>query len=109
MSEETDLLREIRDLLRLLAEPAIAKRDERLRGALLQIVGKSKAKAKAVHLMDGTRAQATICKESGIDHAALSRLTKALRTESLVAEDEKHPRLAIQVPANFFEDSGVRE
>jgi hypothetical protein len=42
MNEQTELLRQIRDLLLVMAEPALAKRDERLRASLLEIVGKSK-------------------------------------------------------------------
>jgi hypothetical protein len=105
MTEDTELLREIRDLLLVIAEPALAKRDERLREALTQIVGKSKAKAKAVVLMDGSRNQATIKKESGIDFGALSRCVKALRTASLIRKDDQHPRLVITIPPNFFENS----
>jgi hypothetical protein len=82
MHEQTELLREMRDLLLVIAEPALAKRDERLRASLLDIVGKSKAKAQATLLMDGLRSQAAICKESGIDKGALSRLTKALRAQA---------------------------
>ena len=87
MSEDTEILREIRDLLRLMAEPALAKRDERLRTLLQQIIGKSKQKAEAVVLMDATRSQATIRKDCGIDHGNLSRLVKALRDAELI----RHP------------------
>lgn len=61
--EQTELLREMRDLLRVMAEPALAKRDEGFRGALTKLVGTSRARAKAVSLMDGSKTQATICKE----------------------------------------------
>lgn len=101
MSEETELLREIRDLLRVIAEPALAKRDERLRTSLQQIVGKSKAKAQAVLLMDGSRNQTDIRKQCGIDQGDLSRLIKALRAETLIADD-KLPKLAISIPPNFL-------
>ena len=40
MTEDTELLREIRDLLLVMAEPGLAKRDERLREVLIEIVGK---------------------------------------------------------------------
>jgi DNA-binding MarR family transcriptional regulator len=104
MTTDTQLLREIRDLLQVIAEPALAKRDERLRQALLDVVGTSKAKAKAVLLMDGSRAQADIKKESGIDFGALSRCVKELRAAGLISkEDDKHPKLVIAIPANFFE------
>ena len=102
MSEDTKLLREMRDLLLVMAEPALAKRDERLRAALGDIVGKSKPRAKAVLLMDGTRSQSSIKNESGIDAGDLSRCVKALREASLLGRDE-NPKLVIAIPPNFFE------
>ncbi len=105
MNEQTELLREMRDLLRVMAEPALAKRDEKLRAALLDVVGKSKAKANAVLLMDGSRNQSGIRKESEIDQGDLSRLTKALRAKALIAADEKLPKLTISIPPNFFDNS----
>ena len=96
----------MRDLLRVIAEPALAQRDERLRASLVEIVGKSKGKAKAVLLMDGSRSQAAICKESGIDDGNLSRLVKALRAKALIAADEKQLKLVISIPPHFFENSG---
>jgi hypothetical protein len=104
MDEQTELLREIVELLRLIAEPAIATRDEKRRAALSEIVGRGKSKAKAVSLMDGQKNQATICKEAGIDQGALSRLTKALRTAGLIANDDKPPKLVIPLPPNFMEN-----
>src|SRR5206468_11392796 len=99
MTEDTELLREIRDLLLVMAEPALAKRDERLREALTEIGGKSKARAKAVLLMDGSRPQAVIKKESGIDAGNLSRTVKALRETNLIVKgDDKHPKLVITIP-----------
>lgn len=103
MSEDTEFLREIRDLLRLIAEPALAKRDERLRSSLRQIIGKSKQKAEAVVLMDGTRSQADIRKECGIDDGNLSRLVKALRDSELIGTEDKHLKLAFPVPSNLPE------
>ncbi len=105
MTEQTELLREMRDLLRVIAEPALAKRDERLRASLLEIVGKSKPKANAVTLMDGARTQTAIRKETGIDHAQLSRLVKALRNASLLVANSNHPKLVITVPPSSFEES----
>ncbi|QWG19334.1 hypothetical protein KMZ68_05615 [Bradyrhizobium sediminis] len=93
MSDDTEILREIRDLLRLIAEPALAKRDERLRASLQELVGKSKQKAEAVVLMDGTRSQADIRKAAGIDQGNLSRLVTALRQTELIGPDEKRPEL----------------
>ena len=103
MDEQTELLREMRDLLRVIAEPALAERDKRRRASLVAAVGKGKAKAKAVALMDGSRNQSTICKESGIDQGQLSRLEKALRASGLLKPDQKNPALLISIPPNFFE------
>lgn len=102
MGEDTELLIEIRDLLRLMAEPALAKRDSKLRALLLQIVGKSKRKADAVVLMDGTRSQTAIRKECGIDMGDLSRLVKAMREANLIGADD-NPKTVFPIPPNFIE------
>lgn len=106
MSEDTEILREIRDLLRLVAEPALAKRDERLRTSLQEVVGKSKQKAEAVILMDGTRSQAAIRQDCGMDNGNLSRLVKALRSAELIGPDDKHPKLVFPAPSNLFDNIG---
>ena len=59
-AETLNVICEIRDLMRLMAEPQIAARDQKLRDELIRIVGKSEIKAKAVLVMDGSRAQAAI-------------------------------------------------
>jgi hypothetical protein len=66
MNEQTELLREMCELLRVMAEPALAKRDEKLREELRKIVGRSQPKVKAVLLMDGSRTQKEIIKQSAI-------------------------------------------
>ena len=106
MAEDTEILAEIRDLLRLMAEPALAKRDERLRASLHQVIGKSKQKAEAVALMDGTRSQADIRKDCGIDDGNLSRLVKALREAELIGLDDKQPKLVFPVPSNLSDTVG---
>lgn len=88
-----------------MAEPALAARDARLRAELTEAVGKSKAAAKAALLMDGSRSQAAICKESGINKGQLSTFTKALRAKGLIALDDKEPKLVISIPPNFFDNS----
>ncbi len=103
MDEQTEILREMRDLLRVIAEPALAERDKRLRASLREVVGKSKQKAEAVLRMDGIRSQADLRKEAGMDSGNLSRLVAALRSRQLIGSDERQPRLVITVPANFFE------
>jgi DNA-binding MarR family transcriptional regulator len=104
MDEQTELLREMRDLLRLIAEPALEKRDQEHRTALRELVGLSKLKSKAVLLMDGTKSRIAIRHESGIDQGDLSRLVKSLREKGLVTADEQ-PRLVITLPSKFFEST----
>lgn len=97
---------EIRDLIRLMAEPAIAKRDQKLRDELRRIVGRSAAKAKSVLVMDGTRTQRAIIDQTDINGGDLSTLVKRLKQGELISEDAKHPKLLISVPSNFFEKDG---
>ena len=102
VDEQTELLREMRDLLRVIAEPALAERDAKLRAALKEIVGTSAKRAVAVSLMDGSRKQATIQKDSGIDKGNLSRLVKSMRDANLLGPDEKNPKIVIPTPVNFL-------
>lgn len=103
MTGDSEVLREIRDLLLLIAEPALAKRDERLRASLAQIVGKSKQKADAITLMDGVRSQADIRKGCGMDKGNLSRLVASLGKAKLIGSDEKHPKFAFPLPSNLLD------
>lgn len=101
------VLSEMRDLLRLIAEPAIAQRDKKLREALRGMGGSATGKkAKAILLMDGTRMQRTITNECGIDKGGLSVLVKKLKAAELLTGDPKQPHLAISIPSNFFELGG---
>jgi hypothetical protein len=109
MPDDTEILREIRDLLRLIAEPALAKRDERLRASLREVVGKSKQKAEVVVLMDGARTQTDIRKAAGIDKGYLSRLVTALREAELIGPDDKCPKLVFSIPSNFFDNASDAE
>lgn len=106
VSKEIDLLAEIRDLLQAMAEPALAKRDEKFREAIRAVVGKSQKSASAIVLMDGSRAQAAISKEAGIDPGQLNRLIKSLEKNALIGADEKHPKLRVKLPLNFFDEHG---
>jgi DNA-binding transcriptional ArsR family regulator len=100
------VLEEMRDLLRLLAEPAIAARDKKLREELRGIAGSATGKkAKAVLLMDGTRTQANIVENCGISKGNLSGLVKELRAAELLKGDPKQPQLVIPIPSNFFEQA----
>lgn len=108
MSDQTaqmlQVLTEMRDLLRLMAEPAIAQRDKKLRGELRGLAGAAGGKkARAILLMDGTRNQTGISSECGIDKGDLSVLVKKLKAADLLKGEPKQPELAISIPANFFE------
>jgi hypothetical protein len=89
--------------VRLLAEPAIADRDRKLRAELRRIVGRSDRVAQSVLRMDGTRTQRDIHKEVGINEGQLSTIVKQLKDSQLLGADGKQPKLAIAVPPNFFE------
>jgi hypothetical protein len=108
MSDDTEILREIRDLLRIIAEPALAQRDERLRASLAELVGKSKQKAEAALLMDGKRLQADIQKAVGMDQGNLSRFVAALRKADLIGPDEKRPKLVFPAPSNLIDNVGKK-
>lgn len=96
---------EMRDLLRLMAEPAIAERDKKLRTALRKIVGSPTGKkAKAVVLMDGTRNQKRIVDDCGINQGDLSTLVAKLKASDLLSGDGKQPKLTISIQQNFFEN-----
>ncbi len=108
MSDEPEailkVLSEMRDILRLLAEPAVAQRDKKLREALRSIAGSAAGKkAKAILLMDGRRNQAGIVSECGINPGDLSVLVKKLKAAELLKDDSKQPELTISIPPNFFE------
>lgn len=107
--EILDAIREIRDLIRLMAEPAIAERDKKLRRTLREIVGNSVPKTKAVFLMDGTRTQRVIHRESGCHEGHLSTLVKKLGEAYLLSGDSREPKLAISIPTNFFENGAENE
>ena len=102
-AELLSAVQEIRDLIRIMAEPAIAEHDKKARIELRRLVGSSIKKAKAVFLMDGNRIQSVIQKETGINQGDLSTLVKQLNVGKLLSGDGKQPKLAISIPPNFFE------
>lgn len=106
MNDEETLkaLWEIRDLLRLIAEPQIAARDQKRRDKLLAVVGRSVPKAKSVSLMNGTFSQADIRKQAGMNQGHLSTMVKELAQNGLLTGDIKQPNLAISIPPNFFDE-----
>lgn len=98
------IMTEMRDLLRLMAEPAIAERDKRRRALLREIAGlPSGKKAQAILRMDGTKVQARIVEECGIAKSALSELVTKLKESELLTGDPRQPQLAITIPENFFD------
>lgn len=112
MEDPAELLQavnEIRDLIRLMAEPAIAARDKKFRDQLRQLVGNSKRKASSILLMDGSRTQTEIRNETAINQGDLSTLVKRLSEGKLLSGDGKRPKLAISIPGNFFEGDGTDE
>lgn len=106
---DNDLLKavhEIRDLIRLMAEPAIAQRDQKLRDELRTIVGKSAPRSNAVILMrDGELTRQEIIGKCSIHEGELSSLVKKLREANIATEVGKRPKLLISIPVNFFERS----
>jgi hypothetical protein len=105
-SEQADILaelRQMRKLLELMAEPAIAQRDAKLRDALREIVGSSPKKRQSVMLMDGTRTQAQIVTETTVSSGHLSTMVGQLESGGLLADGKKKPKLTISIPSNFFD------
>lgn len=101
-----DELRRLRHLVELIAEPAIAQRDHKLRERLRSIVGTSTKKQKSVLLMDGTRTQTQIVSETSVNQGDLSTMVGKLDSAGLLADGKKQPKLSISVPANFFDSDG---
>ena len=102
-SELLETVRKIHELLELLAEDKIAERDARQRSALIEIVGASLPKQQSVYLMDGTRTQADIRKETSVNQGHLSTMVGQLSKANLLEGDPKKPKLGISIPPNFFE------
>jgi hypothetical protein len=106
MSDTTDLLdevRQMRKLLELLAEPAIAQRDAKFRDELRKIVGSSPKKQQSVMVMNGSRTQAQIVAETSVHQGELSTMVGKLETSGLLADGRKKPKLVISIPSNFFD------
>ena len=96
-------VRQMRKLLELLAEPAIAQRDSKLRDDLRKIVGSSLKKQQAVLLMDGSRTQTEIVEQTSVHKGDLSTMVGKLESGGLLADERKQPKLVISVPSNFFD------
>jgi hypothetical protein len=96
-------VREMRKLLELMAEPAIAQRDAKLRSELRKIVGSSSKKRQCVFLMDGSRTQTDIIAHTSVNKGDLSIMVSKLESCGLLADGKKRPKLAISIPSNFFD------
>lgn len=96
-------VRQMRKLLELLAEPAIAKRDAKLRNELRKIVGSSPKKQQSVLLMDGSRTQTQIIAQTSVNKGNLSTMVGKLESAGLLADGKKQPKLAISIPSNYFD------
>jgi len=101
-TELLETVRKIHDLLELLAEDKIAQRDAKQRVALRELVGASVAKQKSIYLMDGTQTQAEIRRVTSVNQGDLSAMVGKLHKAGLL-DGTKMPKLAISIPANFFE------
>jgi len=100
-NEILSAVREIRDLIQLIAEPAIAARDKKFRDQLRKIVGNSKPKAKAVLLMNGSLLQTDIHRESGMQKSNLSTLVKQLAEAKLLWGMERSRSSPLPSPPTF--------
>lgn len=96
-------VRQMRKLLELLAEPAIAQRDAKLRDELRKIVGTSQKKQESVYLMDGSRTQKQIQDQTYVHQGDLSTMVGKLGSAGLLADGKKQPKLAISIPSNYFD------
>lgn len=100
---ELDVLREIRELLTVIAEPQLAERDKVRRAELRRIAGRGEKTMRAVLLMDGSRTQASIAKEVPIDAGQLSSLVRTLREAKLLKESAS-PAVVIPVSEAIFKE-----
>jgi DNA-binding MarR family transcriptional regulator len=102
-AELLDEVRHMRKLLELIAEPAVAQRDAKLRQELGRIVGRSKPKQQSVLLMNGKHRQTDIQSKTGINKGHLSTLVSRLSAAELLTEGASLPNLVISIPENFFD------
>jgi len=102
MDEQTELLREIRDLLKVLASPMLAERDKEGRRVLRELVGKSDKRKAFVLAIDGKRPRAELVKETGIDPADASRIVADLKDQKILTESNRVPKFQISVDPGIF-------
>ena len=90
---ELQVLRDIRDLLRPIADHYQAGYD--LRQKVRALVSGSLARRKVWDLMDGALVQKELEKQSGMDQGNLSKYLKALRAVGAITGDP--PKRAVEV------------
>lgn len=103
---ELDVLRDIRELLTLIAEPHLEQRDQKRRSELRAIAGGGEKNIKAIVLMDGSRTKAEIAREAPIDASQLTKLVKALEKAKLLENRGPNHNPEVVVPvsvASFVE------
>lgn len=110
MNDETGQLllnevRQMRQLLELLAEPMTAQRDAKLREELRKIAGRSSKKQQSVLMMNGSRTQKQIIAQTSVHKGDLSTMVGKLEKAGLLADGKKYPKLKISVPLNFFDEN----
>jgi hypothetical protein len=97
-------VRQVRKLVELLAEPAMAQRDAKLRAELRRIVGSGSQKQQAVLLMDGKHTQKQLIARTSVHGGNLSTMIGKLNAAGLLeGGDKKQPKLMISIPSNFFD------
>jgi hypothetical protein len=93
VESELQVLRDIRDLLRPIADYYQAGYD--LRQTVRALVNGSPARRKVWDLIDGVLVQKELERQSGMDQGNLSKYLKALRAAGAIAGDP--PKRAVEV------------
>jgi hypothetical protein len=94
MSDNEELLSQIRDLLIPISAVAKAQLADEGPNRIRSVVG-SGQRQRAAALMDGSHTRSRIQTETGISAPNLSTLIKDLRDVGLVTEAESKPKLAL--------------
>jgi hypothetical protein len=106
MSDNVEVLIQIRDLLIPISAVAKAQLADTAPHRIRSIVG-SGQRQRAASSMDGSRTRVQIQQHTGISAPNLSTLIKELREAGLVTESDSKPRLAVG-PAGIWPASGTR-
>jgi predicted transcriptional regulator len=93
-----ETLKDIRDLLRLSAQPTLDAALAEIR----RLVSTSDKKLTAVVLMDGTKSQSEIAKVSAYDKSDLSKLVKQLTDLGVLSSSSVNPKLLIPVTTQIL-------